>query len=97
MFKWLFNHIFDDKDGCRIVGSVTIVWLTTGADDQSSLMRTGNESLGRSAILHAFMLGAESDVYTILIITALWSWWRSQSAMCLCAHVRMITFSQNER
>ena len=25
------------KPGCRIVGSVTIVWLTTEADDQSSL------------------------------------------------------------
>jgi len=28
-----------DDDGCRIVGSVTIVWLTTEADDQSSLPR----------------------------------------------------------
>jgi len=48
------------------------VWLTTEADDQSSLMRAEyeHELLGRSAILHAFMLGAESDVYTILIITA---------------------------
>ena len=27
------------KPGCRIVGSVTIVWLTTEADDQSSLQK----------------------------------------------------------
>ena len=26
-----------DRPGCRIVGSVTIEWLTTEADDQSSL------------------------------------------------------------
>jgi len=25
------------KPGCRIVGSVTVVWLTTEADDQSSV------------------------------------------------------------
>jgi len=32
------KDIETSKPGCRIVGSVTVVWLTTEADDQSSLL-----------------------------------------------------------
>jgi len=37
--RFIRNHVWRgrSKPGCRIVGSVTIVWLTTEADDQSSL------------------------------------------------------------
>jgi len=36
--KWFIRDIWlgRSKPGCRIVGSVTVVWLTTEADDQSS-------------------------------------------------------------
>ena len=32
------KDIETSKPGCRIVGSVTVVWLTAEADDQSSLL-----------------------------------------------------------
>jgi len=37
--RFIGDHVWRgrSKPGCRIVGSVTIVWLTTEADDQSSL------------------------------------------------------------
>ena len=37
--RFIRDHVFRgrSKPGCRIVGSITIVWLTTEADDQSSL------------------------------------------------------------
>jgi len=37
--QFIRDHVWRGrlKPGCRIVGSVTIVWLTTEADDQSSL------------------------------------------------------------
>ena len=37
--RFIRDHVWRgrSKPGCRIVGSVTIVWLTTEADDQSSL------------------------------------------------------------
>jgi len=37
--RFIIDHVWRGrwKPGCRIVGSVTIVWLTTEADDQSSL------------------------------------------------------------
>jgi len=40
VWKWfIIDHVWRgrSKPGCRIVGSVTIVWLTTEFDDQSSL------------------------------------------------------------
>jgi len=37
--RFIRDHVWRGrwKPGCRIVGSVTVVWLTTEADDQSSL------------------------------------------------------------
>ena len=37
--RFIRDHVWRgrSKPGCRIVGSVTMVWLTTEADDQSSL------------------------------------------------------------